>query len=907
MAWGGSGTSWGGGGTVYTSGRAVPKHHGLFHKFLGGLGGDVKSLSGIPMGLAMLGKGLATHPTATIQQTGKVTGQQIWHTWSPLFRGHAGEFGHRFVEHPLAPILDVATVFTAGAGSVARLGRIAEATGTISSTSRLARLSRPAELTLRTEKPQLQGFGELSKGTHGYTNPVIRARKEFIHRQLSRLPKDYPGLGMEARYARVLRRQVARNRDSALLPLYAAQELGKKISKGKERGELHTYVHQHIHKVLSGAAVRWQRGAPLHQDWVWLRRPDGPILHEAPAGSYYHPIKDGVWELRKSESSLKGESSIRAAKGGAFELNGNVATIRAIPAKIKSRSELTKGTKRKAGGSFIREDDGTISAGGGYKKTLHEGSLKADEGKKWVQTGPGKFKQVAADAPGPTQLRADHGFVLHQKGKRVYKQEGLSVEKGSEHWSPEKWQHELAYGRLKERMFTRDPRQAMRDGNTGDMLALPKKALDAYMGEAGNTVGLVGKLYKHTTNTWRGLILGVPRFATNNMVGNTLMTIVGDPLALRHLPEIVRHVRGDKAANELLLHGPHDLPYLRPGGPFGNVAKSTFGATQVPELPGRLGRAAQRAETKWYQTVGRWSEEMYRGAMITKAVRSDPGIRELTRQLMAGDSKMKRAAAESQAIELKLVDDPQWAHKVQEHVEGVLGNYEDFNRMEKQVRNVVPFYSWNRAITRHVVTNFKDRPGRSLALYYTGQQGLAETQKKLGDIPHFLAGAIPLSDKLPGFEAGGDRTNILSTQGINPYQTFEDEARGVLAALPGGDAGGEQEALGQNLGPIGQTAIEFFSGTDLLTGQPQHKALPQLLWANLGLDPNKPGLPQLRLIKSAVSPTPDYHITKQGRRYDKLYSDSVNREWAAIFGVPIKSMSKRAAKQRKKTEQSGGR
>jgi hypothetical protein len=815
-----------------------------------------------------------------------------------------GEFGHRFTEHPLAPILDVATVMTGGAGAVARLGRIAETAGVVGEGSRIARLGREAQVTLHSGKEANKGFGELSRGTAGYTNPVIRARKELVHKGLSKLPADFPALGMEARYARTLARQTARVRDGAILPLYAAESLAKKISSGKERGAMHAYVHQHIHKVLSGAAWRWRRDTPLAQGWVYVRRPDGPILHEAKAGHYYKEIKPGVWEMKKDLASLQGEKVLTPSKHSAWEVNGDVATIRVIPEKIKDRTQM-KGKGRK-GSTFIREEDGTISMGGGYKKTLQEGKLEAEKGKKWVQIAPGKFRQVDELPPGPLTLRAERGRVLHQKGNRIYDQPGLAVHPGSEHWSAEKWSHELAYGSLKERMFTRDPLQAMRDQHTGDMLVLPKRALDAYMGEASNSVSFLGRMANSSTKVWRAMILGVPRFAVNNVVGNTLMTVVANPTSLRYLPEVIRHVRGDKAANELLLHGPHDLPYLRPGGPFGNVARSTFGGTQVPafDVGGIIGKAAN-VEQAWYRKVGRWSEEMYRGAMITKAVRSDGEIQTLTKQLMDGHSGMKRAQAESMAIEMKLARDPQWSHRVQEGVENVLGNYEHLNRLERSVRGVVPFYTWNRAITRHVVSNFKDRPGRSLALYYTGESGLTQTKKRLGEMPHFLAGAIPLGADVPGFKSGSGRTNILTTQGLNPYQSFEDLARGVQAALPGQGGAGQQEALAQTLGPIGQTAVEFFSGTDLLTGQPTHKSLPALAWANFGLDPNKPGLPQLRIIKEAIAPSPDYTISKRGTRYEKLYSNSVRREWAATFGVPIKSLSISSAKQRKKKEDKG--
>jgi hypothetical protein len=844
------------------------------------------------MGLVQLTGGLATHPIRTIKQTGVTTGQELWHTWSPLLEGHVGEFGHRFVEHPLAPILDVATVATAGAGAVARVGKLAEAAGAVGAESRLARLGRSAQIEVRSEK--YAGLGPLSKGTHGYTNPLIRGRKEFIDRQLKKLPSTFPGLGEEARFARTMRRQIARGRDAAVFPIFAMQKIAKDVSEGGDRGKLQTLVHQNIHATLRRAGFRWNATVPLHQHWVYLRHEDGPQLAVAADGKYFHQVKDGVWEERKSLSSKAGDKSIRVARGGAWEMSANGETAKAVALGKVSKRKGIPGSKSPQ--RFIEEESGDISQIGGYKKTLKPGVIHAPDGKKWVQVETAKYKLVDENPPGPTELRVAENQMLHNKGKRWYRKEGVNVSPGSEHWSAEKWAHELEYGSLKKRMYTRDASEAARNGD-GTLVAMPKKWIDAYMGEGARSVSFLGRLHDKTTNVWRSLILGVPRFATNNVVGNTAMVTVGDPGALRYLPDVIRHVKGEKAAREMLQVRPNDLPYLAPGGLFGNVSRSTFGSTQIPDVP-----LIGTFEKKWYGLVGRWSEELYRGAMITKAVRNDPEITNMMRDIMEADPSVKRSAAENLAVEMKAVHDPQWHHQVQEHVEDILGNYEDLNRLERNIRHYVPFYTWNRAITRHVVSTFKDRPGRALALYLTGQQGVAETQKRLGDVPHFLTGAIPI-----GGSSGG-RRNILTTQGLNPYQSFVDLAAGGLAALPGSGAGaGQQEALAQTLGPIAQTGVEFFSGTDLLTGQPTHKSLPGLLWANLGLDPNKPGLPQLRIIKEALSPSPSYTVSKRGTRYEKLYDNSVAREWAAAFGVPLKSLSSKAAKQRKKTEETGGR
>src|SRR3954470_22591930 len=72
---------------------------GFFEHF----GEDFKNAAvGLPMGLV----NTARHRIPT----GETVATSTWRTWSPLVPGDFGKFGHNFVEHPLAPILDIAAI-----------------------------------------------------------------------------------------------------------------------------------------------------------------------------------------------------------------------------------------------------------------------------------------------------------------------------------------------------------------------------------------------------------------------------------------------------------------------------------------------------------------------------------------------------------------------------------------------------------------------------------------------------------------------------------------------------------------------------------------------------------------------------------------------------------------------------
>src|SRR5690242_11876646 len=99
----------------YGGGKSAPakssgSHHSLLGKILRGpvdfanhLGSDVKdAVVGLPTGTVSL----VEHPIRGVEAIGKST----WHDWAPLLEGHPGKFLKQTYDHPLAPLLDVATV-----------------------------------------------------------------------------------------------------------------------------------------------------------------------------------------------------------------------------------------------------------------------------------------------------------------------------------------------------------------------------------------------------------------------------------------------------------------------------------------------------------------------------------------------------------------------------------------------------------------------------------------------------------------------------------------------------------------------------------------------------------------------------------------------------------------------------
>ncbi|HJS93746.1 MAG TPA: hypothetical protein VJ741_05745 [Solirubrobacteraceae bacterium] len=171
---------------------AAPKPHGV-GGFLSNLLGDVRDAAvGLPEGLIQT----AEHPIHTAELGAKAT----WHDWSPLFHGHAGQWWHNFYSHPLAPLLDVATVFTAGgaaAGKLADLGVLGEESKLASTEGNITRILKDSS---EAGRPDMVKY--LSR------NPATRLRQNATFNLTTHLADHLPSwfgdhvLGPGASYER---------------------------------------------------------------------------------------------------------------------------------------------------------------------------------------------------------------------------------------------------------------------------------------------------------------------------------------------------------------------------------------------------------------------------------------------------------------------------------------------------------------------------------------------------------------------------------------------------------------------------------------------------------------------------------------------------------------------------------
>jgi hypothetical protein len=182
-----------GGGSAYArpsgpTSPSAPDHNGGLLSHLGPVGnllGDVKdTVLGIPNAAVQT----VEHPIGTAKEIGR----SYETMYGPLFHGDISGFLHNVGEHPLGPLLDVATLLTLGGAAGARLG-LADARRSPAS-SYAAPPRSPATPTAR------------SSSADALAEPGDPEAPGARRQALKALPAGTPVVGELARFGRELRR-----------------------------------------------------------------------------------------------------------------------------------------------------------------------------------------------------------------------------------------------------------------------------------------------------------------------------------------------------------------------------------------------------------------------------------------------------------------------------------------------------------------------------------------------------------------------------------------------------------------------------------------------------------------------------------------------------------------------------
>lgn len=329
-------------------GTTLPTAHGV-SGFLDNLGNDVRtSVVGLPTGLV----NLATHPVGSVEAMGKST----WQDWSPLFHGNVNQFAHNFYAHPLAPILDVASLFSAGAGIAGRVGKLGVDAGLLKDDSLLGKLGSGSEAIPYNKLGKAavgSKTGELVplRTLYKYTskNPLTKAMQKTTHSLINagaeHLPK-WAGepLSMDARYTRLEAKMLAPSNVAKQFQIHALVKAGKDLTPGAADYEKYrALINAHSFKQLVHMGDERAITQPLSGEESYIKDPKftaGKSLTAVKKGNTMEQDAEGFGQKYTTNDITKayrlpGRNSVvsvpnHAVKAYAQEWKSSTAAVRAL-------------------------------------------------------------------------------------------------------------------------------------------------------------------------------------------------------------------------------------------------------------------------------------------------------------------------------------------------------------------------------------------------------------------------------------------------------------------------------------------------------------------------------------------------------------------------------------------------
>lgn len=431
--------------------------------------------------------------------------------------------------------------------------------------------------------------------------------------------------------------------------------------------------------------------------------------------------------------------------------------------------------------------------------------------------------------------------------------------------------------------MTNDAKKAARDGN-GKLLIAPTKAAYALGKEGARSSTFLKKLWASPSSIWKKAVVGYsPRTVVDNAIGNWTMLAMrqGGHKMLPGIADTVRQIKGARASKQLL--GAAGLSGHWTNTHFLDELNAGLGHSLADPITAKskLGKVAQNG---FYPLVHSVADQPVRRVALNSFMRSAPEVKAL----------MKRGHGYDAAVTQALKSTPNLQFRAAEHIRSIAGDYTGLTQTEKAVRSIIPFYAWDRHIATHTASMLAEHPGRLAAAQQVSDQGVNDTTKKLGALPSFLEGLLPL-----GGTGHDGRVPVLNTQGLNPYSTVPDIAGAVSSLLAHGKLN-PGETIGGQINPLLSGLVEQLSGTKMGSTQPiaTHGGLIPSIVTNAA-----ESIPYAKLIASLTGHGQGSTYTSKGKTQPHLYAGDPSQFISQVLGAPVKRLSTSAAARLAKAEQ----
>lgn len=758
-------------------------------KLLENLGTDVyETATGLPAGVYHLA---TTDPRETLPAVLK----GMYQTWKPLVEGHPIAFAEQTFEHPLAPILDVAALFTGGATLAGKTAiKLADA-GVVAEGSRTARLakyaSEPGKMVYSDVPGRTGRLKTVEAAKAGPRRDIIgqtqigvaqRARQEFVHSFAQKVGGLFAQTPYEAKFARDFGEGVVAAQStlgyyhnlvervfdthSGIAKTNMVRKMGKAYTKNDE-----------LHAFQSGNLV------PLEE-----------YIAGATKGGIYDPRLYGV--MAKDERIFRDRAAIDHTTGEVMKTgNGRI-----VKRKFGSGSidDVQHDFGRLMGRRIIdhNPEHMRIMTGGEFMKR-HGLDLRSglNPTQKYVALLHKPSRYALGESVGAGMNMAQKFF---QKGTFAWKTILLAG-------SPFRYGFNNFFG-------------------NGVLTAMNHPSAILGMREAWRQI--------HGADGVKELDRELEHIYQTGEMGNWFRKYHG-PQAGQGL----YHSAGVTSSGKL--RASHYEKVMQGGEAFAGKTRTS--------------RALKRYSSGVFGFVGRYAETSYRAMIAQKVYLKDPRVQKAMEDIRKSDPGMASEAVIDKAIDRVARRNPDLVSYVDKQVEDTMGNYFSLMGPERTTRRYVsPFYTWQRHILRAGTKMALDRPGRTAIAAQIGQDGWDISEEWLGEnVPDWMKSYIPGLD-LPGLNKGDvPRTPLINTQGMNPFSQLGEEGNALRAALGVVSGSPDAPTLGETFGgllnPGLQAGIQGLTNTNMLTGAPisSRDALLSPLT----------NLPQYQFLQRGVAPT----------------------------------------------------
>jgi len=829
---------------------------------------------------------------AALDDVNPLTGQLGKKFLIPQGKQYKAYYGHdvlgHIYQHPLQPILDALTVASLGVGGAARAAKV------VAPESKLAGLTERGTLETRSPRQAVTGKGPTQVDLTS-TKPFVKLREKGIERyRRAQLTQTRPGgvLGRGGefkQYGKGIQRRANVAAQGRLTPFGDYTKLTKGLSE-KEWTALHIRAMD-IHPADLRVLWRGKHNEAIANDPVVNRLVESPSNKMARAEPALRALSKEGERLLQRHGSLgdvehrPGLTKTQAAE----ELGRPVKTITGDPYYFPHTVEP------------VPTRTPLANVGGGKAVPRRLGTTKRNLGILALQ---GKM-HLRSDVLGPEFLRRVK-YVKYDEVHNALVRGAVRLTKDEIQQRggiPKGWEY------IREKASTRVPFSLRREEATGTPLEqlmpkpedlrgtpleqgfttsdigqahapggvyhiVPKATSKAATGEFTRSSTPLYYFNKYPMRFWRSAVLGLRvGFLTNNLVGNSIMYGVktGGKGAIRDLFGAILESHGRDTALKIL-NSSATPPELRADlyrEFFPEQTQGTFGRTQSPatslaHVQGRrVAEAGRTVAGAIPRATSKLAEEYPRRALIRNTIRKSPEFRSVYRSMPKQTRSFEAAAR--QILEGK--GGPAYQRYVSQQVNRALGDYLNLNSFERNVaRNALPFYSWYRAIvtaTAHLAT---DTPLRAQILGQIGQIGKQWSDERLGKVPSFLEGAIPLGQGPQG------TTRALGTQGLNPYASLEQLRRGAT---------GDFSSLGINPFPVAILQAYAAEAAKQHTPYPKVSLQDLVREAGTGMAGNLP-------LVSLLKPRPPSKLYPTRGRRTQLFG---------YLGAPVKEYNPAVARQ----------